>query len=68
MYSTLVILALCNLLYFALHIAGSGSFPRPLSPAEERAYLLRAREGDADAKNQLIEHNLRLVAHIIKKG
>ncbi|MCI8441954.1 MAG: RNA polymerase sporulation sigma factor SigK [Provencibacterium sp.] len=67
MYSTLVILALCNLLYFALHVTGSGSFPRPLSAAEERTYLLRAREGDKEAKNQLIEHNLRLVAHIIKK-
>ncbi len=67
MYSTLVILALCNLLYFALHVTGSGSFPRPLSAAEERTYLLRAREGDKEAKNQLIEHNLRLVAPLIKK-
>lgn len=67
MYSTLVLLALCNLLYFALHVTGGGSFPRPLSPAEEREYLLRAKNGDEEAKNHLIEHNLRLVAHIIKK-
>ena len=67
MYSALISLSLCNLLYFALHVTGSGSFPRTLSAKEEREYLLRAREGDTEAKNQLIEHNLRLVAHIIKK-
>lgn len=67
MYSTLIVLALCNLLYFALHITGSGSFPHPLSAAEERQCLLRARDGDDAARNKLIEHNLRLVAHIIKK-
>lgn len=67
MYSTLILLALCNLLYFALHVTGSGSFPRPLTPQEEREYLLRVRQGDNEARNQLIEHNLRLVAHIIKK-
>ena len=67
MYSALILLSLCNLLYFALHVTGSGSFPRTLSAKEEREYLLRAREGDTEAKNQLIEHNLRLVAHIIKK-
>lgn len=67
MYSALILLSLCNLLYFALHVTGSGSFPRTLTAKEEREYLLRAREGDTEAKNQLIEHNLRLVAHIIKK-
>ena len=67
MYSALILLSLCNLLYFALHVTGSGSFPRTLSAKEEREYLLRAREGDTEAKNQLIEHNLRRVAHIIKK-
>ena len=67
MYSALVLLAMCNLLYFALHITGGGSFPRTLSPAEERSYLLRAKQGDEAARNKLIEHNLRLVAHIIKK-
>ena len=67
MYSTLVLLALCNLLYFALHVTGSGSFPRTLTQAEEKEYLVRAHAGDEKAKNMLIEHNLRLVAHIIKK-
>ena len=45
----------------------SGSFPRPLSTAEERKYVDLWLAGDIDARNVLIEHNLRLVAHIIKK-
>ncbi len=45
----------------------SGSFPRPLSAGEEREYVERSCAGDLDARNLLIEHNLRLVAHIIKK-
>ena len=59
--------ALCNLLYFALHVTGTGSFPRPLSAKEERECLERIAAGDESAKARLIEHNLRLVAHIIKK-
>ncbi len=58
---------LCNLLYFALHITGTGSFPRPLSAREERECLEQIAQGDQNAKARLIEHNLRLVAHIIKK-
>ena len=45
---------------------GSGSFPRPLKAAEEREYLERAAQGDLEARNLLVEHNLRLVAHIVK--
>ena len=45
----------------------TGSFPRPLSEAEEQHYLARAKEGDLEARNILIERNLRLVAHIMKK-
>ncbi len=45
----------------------TGSFPRPLSPMEERHYLERAAQGDVEARNILIERNLRLVAHIMKK-
>ena len=45
----------------------TGSFPRPLSQKEERHCLERAAEGDLEARNILIEHNLRLVAHIMKK-
>lgn len=58
--------ALVNGMYFILRIS-SGSFPRPLSAKEEREYLDRFSKGDIDARNILIEHNLRLVAHVIKK-
>ncbi len=47
--------------------SGSGSFPRPLSAEEERRYVALAAEGSEEARAVLIEHNLRLVAHIIKK-
>lgn len=56
-----------NLLYFVLHLNNSGSFPPPLSPADEQKYLTSFWNGSAEAKGILIEHNLRLVAHIIKK-
>lgn len=46
---------------------GNGSFPRPLSPQEEARCLEAARRGDRTARNKLVEHNLRLVAHIVKK-
>lgn len=53
--------------FFILHVCGSGSFPKPLSEKEEREYLQKSAQGDIDARNKLVEHNLRLVAHIIKK-
>lgn len=43
------------------------TFPKPLTPEEERACLKRLREGDREARNILIERNLRLVAHVVKK-
>lgn len=58
---------LSNLLFLVLHVTGAGSFPRPLNAQEERRYLEQMQHGDMAARNQLIEHNLRLVAHIIKK-
>jgi RNA polymerase sporulation-specific sigma factor len=59
--------ALSGLIFFVLHVTGSGSFPRPLTAAEEKDCLERMKQGDESAKAELIEHNLRLVAHIIKK-
>ena len=53
--------------FFTLRLSGGGSFPRPLKPEEEREYLERMARGDMEARNKLIEHNLRLVAHIMKK-
>lgn len=55
-------------LFFPLRLSGgSGSFPRALKPEEEREYLERYGKGDQEARDKLIEHNLRLVAHIVKK-
>lgn len=59
-------LMLSSLLY-SLQLS-TGSFPKPLTEEEERYYLEKARAGDLDARNILIERNLRLVAHIMKKG
>ena len=58
-------LMLSTLLY-SLQLS-TGSFPKPLTEAEERHYLALAQQGDLDARNVLIERNLRLVAHIMKK-
>lgn len=61
------ILLILNSIFFSLRLSGGGSFPRPLRAEEEREYLDRYAAGDIEARNILIEHNLRLVAHIIKK-
>ena len=58
-------LMLSSLLY-SLQLS-SGSFPSPLSPKEEEYYLKLSAQGDLEARNILIERNLRLVAHIMKK-
>ncbi|MBQ1281125.1 MAG: RNA polymerase sporulation sigma factor SigK [Oscillospiraceae bacterium] len=65
MLSAGVLLLLSGMLC-SLRLSG-GSFPKPLSAAEERFYLERAAAGDIEARNILIERNLRLVAHIMKK-
>ena len=53
-------------LFYSLQLS-TGSFPKPLTPEEERHYLALAAQGDLDARNVLIERNLRLVSHIMKK-
>ena len=53
-------------LFYSLQLH-SGSFPKPLTPEEERHYLERAAQGDLEARNILVERNLRLVAHVMKK-
>ena len=63
-----VLYLMMNALFFTLKLSGgTGSFPRPLKAEEERMYLQRAAQGDLTARNILVEHNLRLVAHIVKK-
>jgi RNA polymerase sporulation-specific sigma factor len=56
-----------NLLVFVLHVTNADSFPPPLSKKEEQEAIEKMSQGDANAKDKLIKHNLRLVAHIIKK-
>ena len=66
MLSAAVWLMLSSMLT-SLRISGGDSFPKPLTAEEERIYLKRSAEGDLEARNILIERNLRLVAHIMKK-
>ncbi|MDD2956643.1 MAG: sigma-70 family RNA polymerase sigma factor [Oscillospiraceae bacterium] len=67
LFPALISFSLSGLLFLALHVAGGGSFPPPLSAAEERECLQKIAQGDPAARSSLIEHNLRLVAHVIKK-
>lgn len=61
-------LLMLNGTFFTLRLSeGGGSFPKPLKAEEERRYLDQYAAGDLEARNKLIEHNLRLVAHIVKK-
>lgn len=60
-------LLLKNLLIFSSYVENKNSFPKPLSPEKESEYLLKAENGDREAVETLIKHNLRLVAHIAKK-
>lgn len=56
-----------KLFYVFLKVSDGRSFPPPLSPEEETEYFKRCKKGDMEAREKLIEHNLRLVAHIVKK-
>lgn len=60
-------LVVSNVVYFALHLGSANSFPKPLTAKQETEYLQKMEQGDNLAREKLIEHNLRLVAHIIKK-
>lgn len=63
-----VVYLLTHSLLLSLHLSGNtGSFPKPLSAKEEQEYVERMMAGDVGARNILVEHNLRLVAHIVKK-
>ena len=63
----LIQLILQNLTFFALHLKSLNSFPKPLSASKEKELLIKMKNGDNEARTTLIEHNLRLVSHIIKK-
>lgn len=59
--------AIMDLVVFILHVTSVGSFPQPLSAKEEKDCFSLMKNGDVTARNKLIEHNLRLVAHVVKK-
>lgn len=67
MLSVLTLLLMHSQLFMLRVSPAFGSFPRPLSKEEEQRLLKRSVDGDLTARNQLVEHNLRLVAHIVKK-
>lgn len=58
---------LSGIIFFALHVTAASSFPKPLSQDEERKLFEEMKKGSIASRNKLVEHNLRLVAHIIKK-
>ena len=64
---TAVLWLMLSGLFYSLQLQ-TGSFPKPLTAEEERIYLQRSAEGDLQARNILIERNLRLVAHIMNKS
>lgn len=65
-FSTILAI-LSNMIYMALHVTHSGCFPPALSAKQETEALQKYAQGDMRARDKLIEHNLRLVAHIAKK-
>ncbi|MCH5146883.1 MAG: RNA polymerase sporulation sigma factor SigK [Clostridiales bacterium] len=56
-----------KIFFFTGLVQNKGTFPKPLSPQDEKKYLALAREGNKEAKEILIKHNMRLVAHVVKK-
>ena len=61
------VLFMNKILLFSAYINNASGFPKPLTQEEERKYFKKFKEGDKEAKDILINHNLRLVAHIVKK-
>ena len=61
------LLLLLHTICYPLRLGSTGSFPRPLKAEEERAYLERLAQGDLEARNKLVEHNLRLVVYIARR-
>lgn len=67
MFFDLLGLLFSKIFFFTGLVQSKGTFPKPLSPQDEKKYLALAREGDKEAKEILIRHNMRLVAHVVKK-
>ena len=67
MFFDLLSLLFDKIFFFTGMVQDKGTFPKPLSPEAEKKFLILARQGDEEAKEILIRHNMRLVAHIVKK-
>ncbi|PAB60934.1 sigma-70 family RNA polymerase sigma factor [Anaeromicrobium sediminis] len=67
LFTTLSIVMIKPLYMLVSYVSSNSSFPTPLTPEEENKYLQKYEQGDEEAKNILVERNLRLVAHIVKK-
>lgn len=67
MFSAIISAISAHFIYFILHIQNTSSFPKPLPPKEEKEMLEKMKNGDKNARATLIERNLRLVSHIVKK-
>ena len=67
MFLSMIYGIISGIFYLALHPTNTGSFPPPLSPKEEAVLIKKMEQGDKSAREKLIEHNLRLVAHVVKK-
>ena len=67
MISALLFWIIKDCLFLLGYVSGRQSFKKPLSPAEEREMLLRMRDGDEEARQALVEHNMRLIVHIARK-
>ena len=67
MIAEMILGTVSSIFLFALHIDSKTVFPKPLSKSEEEECFRKMKEGDTAARTKLIEHNLRLVAHMIKK-
>ncbi len=67
MFFNAILYVLGKLTFFAGSVIGGNSFPKPLSGEEEDECLIKIKNGDKEAKDKLINHNMRLVAHIVKK-
>ena len=67
MFFDLLSLLFDKIFFFTGMVQDKGTFPKPLSPEDEKKYLALVRQGDSEAKEILIRHNMRLVAHVVKK-
>ena len=67
MFLSMLSFIIGKITFFAGSVIGGSSFPKPLSQEEEAECIRKMKEGDLSARDKLINHNMRLVAHVVKK-